>query len=97
MTILLSSFDFTSLIFLFSLVSSLNFNMHCCNEGEEEIYFALKIIHVFVHVYEACCGHSSVTFARKMKEVCNFDFIMGSNLKCPEPICVQPCVQHWDP
>ena len=73
-TILLSCLVFTSLIFLFLLVFTLNFSKHGCNGGEEEeIYFALKIIHVFVHACEAYYGHSSIVFARRMGEVCNFE------------------------
>ena len=43
LTILLASL-------LVSFVFTLNFSKHGCNEGEqEEAYFALRIIHVFVH------------------------------------------------
>ena len=30
-------------------------------------------IHIFVHVYEARCEHSSIDFAKIMGEVCNFE------------------------
>ena len=40
---------------------------------EEETYFALRIIDVFVHVYEACCEHLKFYFARRIREVCNFE------------------------
>ena len=74
LTILLSSFVFASLIFLFSLVYTLNFNKHGCKGSEEEeTYFALRIIHVFVHACEACCGHSSLDFGRKTGKICNFE------------------------
>ena len=47
--------------------------MHRCNEEEdEETYFALRIIHVFVHV----CGHPRIEFARNMGEVCNFEHVI---------------------
>ena len=49
LTILLSSLVFTSLIFLFLLIFTLEFSRHGCIGGEEEdTYFALRIIHVFV-------------------------------------------------
>ena len=74
LTILLSSFVFASLIFLFSVVYTLNFNKHGCEGSEEEeTYFALRIIHVFVHACEAYCGHSSVESGRKTGKICNFE------------------------
>ena len=71
---LLASLLFTSLIYLFSLVSTLNLSKRGCNGGEEEeTYFALRIIHVIVHACETCCGHSNIDFARRMRETCNFE------------------------
>ena len=61
----------------FCYFSTLNFSKHGCNEGEEEEpYFAFRIIHVFVHACEACSGHSSIAFARRMGEVRNFEFAL---------------------
>jgi hypothetical protein len=52
----------------------LNFNKHGCNGREEEgPYFVLRIIHVLVHVHEACSRHSSIAFVRRMREVCKFE------------------------
>ena len=42
-------------------------------ERRREVYFALRIIHVFVYACEACCGHSSIAFAKRMEEVRNFE------------------------
>ena len=51
--------------FLLSLLFNLSFSKHGCNEGEEEeTYFALRIIHIFVHACEACCGHSKHCFCK---------------------------------
>ena len=67
-------FGFTFIHFLFLLAFTLNFSNHDCNEGEEEkTYFALRIIHIFVHAYETCCEHSSIAFAKMMEENCNFE------------------------
>ena len=64
LTILLSSLVFTSLHFLFSLDFTLNFSKHGCNGGDVETYFAR--IHVFIQACGTCCGHSSISFARRM-------------------------------
>ena len=61
--------------FLVLLVFTLHFSKHGCNGGEEEEpCFAFRIIHVFIHAYEACCGHSSNAFARRVKEGYNIEF-----------------------
>ena len=63
------SLVFTSLIFLFSFVFTLNFSKHGCNgRDEEETYFALRIIHHFVDACETCCRHSNIAFARRVGE-----------------------------
>ena len=68
------SLIFSWLHFLFSLVFTLSFSNHGCNGGKEEkIYFALRIIHVFVHACEACCGHLSIFFVKRLGEVCNIE------------------------
>ena len=51
MTIFMSSLGFTCLYFLFLLVFALTFNKLDCDSGEET-YFALRIIHVFIHVVD---------------------------------------------
>ena len=52
----------------------LDFDKHVCNGGEEEeTYIAFRIKHVFVHTCEACCGHLSIEFARRMEKVCHFE------------------------
>lgn len=62
------------LSFSFLLVFTLNFSKHGCNGGEkEETYFSLIIIHVFGHACEACCGYSSINFAKGIGEVCNVE------------------------
>jgi membrane protease YdiL (CAAX protease family) len=54
LTIILSSFLFTSLHFLFLFVFTLNFSKQGCNgEEEKETCFALRIMNVFVHACEA--------------------------------------------
>jgi hypothetical protein len=60
--------------FFVLLVFTLNFSKHDCNGGEEEEpRFAFRIIHVFVHVCKACCGHLSNAFARRVGEGCNIE------------------------
>ena len=74
LTILLASIVLSWPHLSYFLVFTLNFNKHDCNgEEEEEPCFACRIIHVFVHAYEACCGHLSIAFARRMGEGCNFE------------------------
>ena len=74
LTIRLASFVFSWLLILFSLVFTLNFSNHGRSRREdEEPYFALRIIQIFVYAFEACCGHLSIAFARKMREICNFE------------------------
>jgi uncharacterized membrane protein YozB (DUF420 family) len=74
LTILLCSVVFTSFIFLFLFVFTLNFKKHNCNGGEEEdAYFALRIIHVSIYIYEACCGYSNNDFTRRIAKLCNFE------------------------
>jgi hypothetical protein len=70
LTILLASLVFSSPHFLFLFVLTLNPSKHGCNERkEEEPCFAFRIIHVFVYVCEACCGHSSIVFARRVGKI----------------------------
>ena len=77
LTILLASIDLSSPPLLFLLVFTLIFNKHDCNGGEEEEpCFAFRIIHVFVHACEACCGHSS-----------NAHQIIMNALKCKRSFC----------
>ena len=40
---------------------------------EEKTYFVVRIIHVFVHACEACCGHLSIDFARRIGNVFNLE------------------------
>ena len=42
-------------------------------------YFALRIVHVFVHVHEACSGHSSIAFVMRMRGVRNFELSLWEN------------------
>ena len=78
LTILFTSIDFSSL-HLFSLYLSYSFRLlkpkiSASNGGEEEdICFAFRIVHVFVHVRKTCGSHSNVDFARIMGEVSNFE------------------------
>jgi hypothetical protein len=59
---------------LFSFVFTLSSSKHGCNEGEdEETYFSLGIIHVFVHACEACYGLSSIALAWRMGQICNLE------------------------
>jgi hypothetical protein len=41
------------------------------NDGgeEEDICFAFRIVHVFVHTRKACSRHSSADFARRMEKL----------------------------
>ena len=56
------------------VVYILNFSKYGCNEEEEEeTYFALRIIYVIVHACKVWCGHSSIVFARRIREFCNFE------------------------
>jgi hypothetical protein len=44
------------------------------NGGEnEDICFAFRIVHVFVHARKTCGRHSSADFARRMGEVSDFE------------------------
>ena len=70
MTILLASLVFSWPHFLFLLEVALNFSKYNCNGGEEEEpCFALRIVHVFVYACEACCGHSSIAFTRRVEKL----------------------------
>ena len=78
LTKLFTSIDFSPLHF-FSLHLSFNFRLlepeiFASNGREEEdICFAFRIVHIFVHACKACGRHSSADFARKMKEISNFE------------------------
>ena len=72
LTVILSSLGFTSLHCLFLLDFILISNKHDCNEGEDETYFSLRIIHDFVHACEACCGHLSIFFGKENERSLQF-------------------------
>ena len=93
LTILLASIVLSWPHFLFLFVFTLNFSKHDCNRGEEEEpCFSFRIIHVFVHACEACCGHLSNTFARRVGDYCNFELgvwgiereVYGVKNGCPD-------------
>ena len=77
LTILFTSIDFSSLHFFFHLSSSFRLlepKISTSNGGEEEdICFAFRIVHVFVHARKACGRHSSADFARRMGEGSNIE------------------------
>ena len=37
------------------------------------LIFSLRIIHVFVHAFKTYRGHSNIAFAKRMREICNFE------------------------
>lgn len=42
-------------------------------DRNNEINFVFWIIHVLVHAFETRCGHSRIDFARRLRELCNFE------------------------
>ena len=81
LTILFTSIDFSSLHFFSFHLSSrfclLEPKISASNGGEEEdICFASRIVHVFVHACKACGRHSSVDFARRMGKDSNFELVL---------------------
>ena len=71
LTILLCSLLFASCFRMFS--PWISTRMFTIEKRRRNIYFALKVIHVFVHAFEVCCGHSYIDFTRIMEEVYNFE------------------------
>ena len=78
LTILFTCIDISSLHF-FSLHLSSSFRLlepkiSVSNGGEgEDICFAFRIVHVFIHARKACGRHSNADFARRMGEVSNLE------------------------
>jgi hypothetical protein len=42
-------------------------------EERKRFILLLRLLKYFVHACEACCGHSNIDFARRMREIYNFE------------------------
>ena len=74
-SLVFSCLHFSYLLVFFVFI--FNFSKHDCNGGEEETYFALRIMYVCVHACKACCRHPNIDFTRRMGEVCTFELGLG--------------------